>query len=135
MTAAHHNQRLWAVAFLLALAFLGHDVAMAVAGHATAAPEATGSTHHAAPAAPHHGHHSAPEPDTPPTPTDPDHSEDCGISRPVVPIPHNDFDFHPAAAAVDVLVLPALPSLVASWWAEPSAPPGERRARIQVWRI
>jgi anti-sigma factor RsiW len=137
MTAARHNSRLWVAAFLIALALFGHDLAMAGAAHAAVAPDSTDSGHHAAHADAHTGHHGVSEraPSPAQTPADSDHSNDCGISRPIVPIPHNDPNLHPAAAAFDSLVLPTLPTLIMSTWSEPSAPPGVRRALAQVWRI
>lgn len=134
MTAARNNSRLGVVAFLIALAFLGHDVSMAGVAHAAAAPDPTGSAHHAAHADSHPTRHADGSP-TQPAPAGSDHSTDCGISRPVVSSPRDDHALPPSGAVFDSLSLPALSTHVTPPWDEPSAPPGVRRALVQVWRI
>jgi len=109
---ARDNRPLW-IAFALALAFLGHDLLMAATAHTLGMHHAA-AMQHAMPAATAASSDIAHEA----------HADGCSTTRPVAQ-PSND---DPGLGLAVSAVLPAN-------LAEPPAPPGVRRALLQVYRI
>jgi hypothetical protein len=116
------------ILFTFVAAFLGHDLLMAAGVHAIGRHYAT-IVHHeevtARPAA--HEHpvlvHGA-------------HDEDCFTTRSVVQPSNNDLGDGLASSVVLFAEHRAGSAIfVHEWWREPTAPPGIRRALIQVYRI
>jgi hypothetical protein len=125
------------IALIFAFALLGHDALMATDAHAV---EVT-SSHHvehtrtgAHVVANHHVDAGATEPAPEPSH---DQSGPCEVARaldrPEAP------NTEPSTLAAASGPVEAFTSLIAlsnrPWWAEPTAPPGTRRAFFQVYRI
>jgi len=124
----------WAGALLVALAFVGHDALMVTDAHA--AQMTIG--HHAAHGGPHAdeavtAHHDAAASAHSPVPTD--ELDGCDVARSIVRPAAPDT--HPTALAVAIaasgLAVVSLQPTVPVMWSEPTAPPGVRRALLQVF--
>ena len=120
------------VGLLLALTFLGHDLLMADA-HAVG-PASSSAGHHLATASWTAAGTVAAVPDEAPKPI---HPAGCEVARPAAPPTRDDgapAEFEATSSVLSVAVPPLL-SPAAGGWAEPTRPPGTRRALLRVFRI
>ncbi|MDQ3541638.1 MAG: hypothetical protein M3440_13230 [Chloroflexota bacterium] len=128
------------VVFLIALAFLGHDLLMA--GDAHARPDATADEAHAG-----HGHNHTATPNSQASAekhpiaseSAPGHEsgiDACSTMRQLIQRPGTTLQFDAELVAVSVGVRIATPPLaVDDWWREPASPPAIVRSLFQVYLI
>ena len=131
-TTNSRRPRWWAVALVLVLAFLGHDAAMAGDAHAAQTPDQHTTGPHRV------DRYGAARLSLPHDQTPSRHDiAACAVGQRAAPRAAGD-DVHPSRDALAPVIVSSdarRPPDVALRWAEPTAPPGQRRALFQVYRI
>lgn len=129
----HDTREYWRIGLLLVLAFLGHDLLMAMESPVTPGQSFPLECHvildspiarSAAPASDH---------------SSPDHPSDCGVVQVVAPRNADDaLVLDLSQATVSALVIPQTAlsqAVIVTTWQDPHQPPGGIRAFLQVYRI